>query len=501
MTISRFICLCIGALASIFIAATALVEPAMAAQTAPARLNFQGRLTDGAGSLMADGDYNMRFRAYLNEPTGGTPVWTETYDGSNRIEVKNGVFSVQLGGLVAMSPSAFGSFTWYIELELPTPGTATCPSCTISWTEGAMMPRQPIASHAYAMNADQVDGIDGANLSQLSASATYTDANIFRSSSNSTAAFQIQKSDGTPLLVADTQNLALKVGGGDVSPDGSPALLVFDYKNTYGDPAGTNGAIYYNSVTNTNRCYEAGAWVDCFHPEPSIREKFSYNQDFLAGVTLTPPDIFTPSNDVDLDATISMITAGNNSYLSSQPLEVNNPGIWRQNTGTTATGSSYITSPIIAGAISYPYRMGEGEWSFSANARITTVTDPVANAFGVYLGLSGTSLSNGCTLRYVYADYSGNWSGYCGNGTNSDKCDLGIAPTAGTWYNLKFTINSAATLATFTVNDTYTCTVPGTYAPTGSNMSLRFGIHKSAGTTARTVDIDYLNFSYKTSNR
>ena len=31
-----------------------------------------------------------------------------------------------------------------------------------------------------------------------------------------------------------------------------------------GDPAGVNGMIYYSNQTNKFRCFEAGAWKDCF---------------------------------------------------------------------------------------------------------------------------------------------------------------------------------------------------------------------------------------------
>jgi len=45
-------------------------------------------------------------------------------------------------------------------------------------------------------------------------------------------------------------------GGGSATPD----LLVLDAKSTGGDPAGTNGAMYYNANSGLFRIYESGAW-------------------------------------------------------------------------------------------------------------------------------------------------------------------------------------------------------------------------------------------------
>lgn len=50
---------------------------------------------------------------------------------------------------------------------------------------------------------------------------------------------------------------------GNPIADGTGALVVLDTKNTSGDPTGINGAMYYNSASNTFRCYENNAWYDC----------------------------------------------------------------------------------------------------------------------------------------------------------------------------------------------------------------------------------------------
>lgn len=150
------------------------VVPAVhAAQTIPYKINFQGRLTDASGNIKPDGLYNMRLRLHT-VATGGTAIWTETRDSTNRVQVTNGLFSIQLGDVTALSPSIFTNYPLYLEIELPTPATATCSTAACgTFTEGAMTPRSPLGSSPYAFNADTVDGIDGSSLARNDASNTF----------------------------------------------------------------------------------------------------------------------------------------------------------------------------------------------------------------------------------------------------------------------------------------------------------------------------------------
>ncbi len=69
-------------------------------------------------------------------------------------------------------------------------------------------------------------------------------------------------STGTPqLLTFDTIRDRVQTGIGAGSA--APVLFVFDTKNTAGDPTGVNGAMYYNSNTNSFRCYQDSQWQNC----------------------------------------------------------------------------------------------------------------------------------------------------------------------------------------------------------------------------------------------
>jgi hypothetical protein len=193
------------------------VQPASAAQTVPYKINFQGRLADATGTAKPNGQYNMTFRLY-GDLTGGSAVWTEVREQTNRVTVTNGQFNVQLGDVTALSPSILSDSTLFFEIELPTPATATCSTASCaSYTEGAMGPRQALAAGAFAMNADQIDGIDGSSLARNDASNTFSSSNTFNGnvtigSSNSSSKFVIYDNSSTALFTADTSSTIVKVG-------------------------------------------------------------------------------------------------------------------------------------------------------------------------------------------------------------------------------------------------------------------------------------------------
>jgi len=75
--------------------------------------SIQGVLRDPLGRTVTDGFYNLTFRIY-NVATGGTALWTETL-GS--VDVKHGVFAVELGTVTTMTNLSF-SMQYYIGISV-----------------------------------------------------------------------------------------------------------------------------------------------------------------------------------------------------------------------------------------------------------------------------------------------------------------------------------------------------------------------------------------------
>src|SRR6185369_15057801 len=99
----------------------------------------------------------------------------------------------------------------------------------------------------------------------------------FKNSADSTSAFQILNSGTVPQFVVDTAGSKVYVG--NPSGDTTGALLVLDSKTSGGDPAGVDGAMYYNSSLAVMRCYMDGYWRDCTNNE---RTGYTYINDMVA---------------------------------------------------------------------------------------------------------------------------------------------------------------------------------------------------------------------------
>ena len=68
------------------------------------------------------------------------------------------------------------------------------------------------------------------------------------------------------LTVQAASSLNLKATSGNVvigTSDTTGTLLVVDTKTSAGDPAGSDGAIYYNSNSGNFRCFQGGVWTNC----------------------------------------------------------------------------------------------------------------------------------------------------------------------------------------------------------------------------------------------
>ncbi|UCD18399.1 MAG: hypothetical protein JSV44_05690 [Candidatus Zixiibacteriota bacterium] len=99
----------------------------------PAKINYQGYLTDAAGNPV-DGMVDMTFKIY-NVDSGGTALWTET---QLDVEVTNGIYHAQIGAVVALPYNIFdGDLYLGVAIE----------------TDPEMTPRQQLTSSAFAIKA------------------------------------------------------------------------------------------------------------------------------------------------------------------------------------------------------------------------------------------------------------------------------------------------------------------------------------------------------------
>ncbi len=102
---------------------------------APAKMSYQGVLTDGAGAIVADGDYDLTLALYDVE-TGGVALWTEAQTAA----VAGGVFNVVLGGVSPLTLPFDKAYYLGVAVE----------------GGGELVPRTLLTSAAYSLNAPVV---------------------------------------------------------------------------------------------------------------------------------------------------------------------------------------------------------------------------------------------------------------------------------------------------------------------------------------------------------
>ncbi|MDD5165366.1 MAG: hypothetical protein PHG25_02405, partial [Candidatus Pacebacteria bacterium] len=115
------------------------------------QINYQGKLTNASNIAVADGSYTASFSLYT-VPTGGAAIWTELDNGSNKVVVKNGLFSVMLGSTTPFTGVDFNQ-TLYLGVTIeadaemtPRKVIGTVPSALVAQTIQNITPGQLLRS-------------------------------------------------------------------------------------------------------------------------------------------------------------------------------------------------------------------------------------------------------------------------------------------------------------------------------------------------------------------
>jgi hypothetical protein len=314
----------------------------------------------------------------------------------------------------------------------------------------------------------QDDGTDVFTVSPAGGAAT------FQNQTDSTTGFRVLNSSAVPQFVLDTSNSRVYVG--NPSADSTGALLVLDTKNTSGDPTGVNGAMYYNSSSNKMRCYENSFWRDCIN---TPRTDFYAWTDFMGA---GGDSYFVYGTNA---------AAGTSVNTGAVTSVAGHPGIVQFDAGTTTTGRVSLMSGHEQGIL----LGGNDIWRFESVLRVPTLSNGT-DTFTVRSGFmdnNDVESTDGCFFRYTNGTNGGKWQGVCRASGSENTCDTTIAVGANTWYRLNIAVNAAGTSVDFATDGTSRCQVTATI-PTGAGEGTGYGTHikKSAGTTSRVIDMDYV---------
>lgn len=204
------------------------------------------------------------------------------------------------------------------------------------------------------------------------------------------------------------------------------------------------------------------------------------------------------TNNAFTDGIFQTTLSGTGATAAQQTDETGHPGIARFSTGTTTTGRSAL---MMGANSSETFILGTGAFTWDILIRPLTLCDGVTDICTLSCGLidsaSAADSTDGVYLKFAPAT-SSNWRTVTVNNTTKSEADTSPAkaPSASTWTHLQGAVNSAGTSVTFSVDGAAAGTV-ATNLPSGAARAFGFGcaILKSAGTTARLFDLDYLSLT------
>jgi len=198
---------------------------------------------------------------------------------------------------------------------------------------------------------------------------------------------------------------------------------------------------------------------------------------------------------------------GTGAATTTQAIDsANHPTIVRSTTGTTATGRASLDCVGITSLA-----LGSGTVVYEAGVNITTLSTS-AERYQLVIGLRDSlTAANQVDGAYILYDEGGvstgsaasaNWQ--CVTASNSTRTftTSATAVTAAAWHTIRIEVDAAGTSVGFFVDGTSICTAHTTNIPTGTARALGAGTMflKSVGTTARTLDLDYIltDFNFTT---
>lgn len=166
-------------------------------------------------------------------------------------------------------------------------------------------------------------------------------------------------------------------------------------------------------------------------------------------------------------------------------------GVVQLDAGTTASGLAVLATNATSA------RLGGGQALFEADVRIPIIATS-GEDFSLLIGLidviTGAAGTDGVYFRMSSASTAAALVVTRSNSTETATV-TGWTPVLNTYYRFKFIVNAAASRVDFYVNDALigssTTNIP---SAAGRELGVGISLLKTAGTTSRVVDVDYIKY-------
>ncbi len=212
--------------------------------------------TQQTGSINISGDIQVGGTYNGNTFTGDSLI----FGGASAANIQS--YASQALNLVGNAASMVSTTAGNLTLQAGS-GTVSLGTSAALTANGALSVTST-GANALTLDSGTTGGVNlgtGANAKAVAIGNTTGATTVTNYVGAGTNAYSIQGNAGSIFFQIDTSTGRVYIG--NPTADGTGVLLVFDTKNTSGDPTGVNGSEYYNSVTNSLRCYENGFWSDC----------------------------------------------------------------------------------------------------------------------------------------------------------------------------------------------------------------------------------------------
>ncbi len=340
--------------------------------------------------------------------TTGTTLFTAAGDVGVNQSVTQGQTITFIGGVgLTTTGSATRNMTIDLDNTAVTPGSYGTASSVGSFTVDAQGRIIAASNSSISINASAITAGTGSvsftsatsNAISLDSGTTGginigTGANsktITIGNTTGTTGINIDSGSGNinlrPGGSGTTANVQIGAGGaGSTTPD----LLVLDRKSSAGDPAGTNGAMYYNASSNKFRCFENSTWRDCIKGSINLGHAATYDtNEALTNVAASQVTLGTVSVTPASDTGDVYVTGNADVYSSNN---TDQTFVFTIETGSTCTGTTVATrsytitasnsatvgrgSLVVSGIVSDP---GESSQAYSLCASTATGDTDVLN--------------------------------------------------------------------------------------------------------------------------
>lgn len=304
--------------------------------------------------------------------------------------------------------------------------------------------------------------------------------------------------NNTQRMILDSANGSLAIS--TTAPDTSAKLdvvsttrgflkprLTTAQMNAISSPA--DGLEIYNTDEKLAFVYNSDWGWESYAPKYYTKFGTEYFNDFLSPLS--------GSTDFNLAA-----TASGGVVSATTPTESNRQGIINLSTSTSSTGRAYLSGT--SGTTVQTLLLGGGKIRYDIAVRIPTLStagERFQTLFGFSTINNSVNITNGVMFLYdeggvtTGSAASANWQVLTASASSRTFTTTSAAVTANQWYKLSIIVNAAASSVDFLIDDVVVKTETATI-PTAA-IGFVNQIYKSAGTTARTADIDYVRFKQR----